>query len=71
MELLGFATAASGFGYVVGAAVGGPLVDRFPRRTHTIIALAVLLEAASTMLIPLSGELRDESGAVIMPHPVI
>ena len=57
MGSLGFATAASGCGYVVGAAAGGPLVDRFPGRQHVIVALAILTEAASTMVIPFATRL--------------
>jgi MFS family permease len=54
---LGFATAASGCGYVFGAAVAGPLVDRLPGRQHGIVTCAVVIEAASTMLIPFATRL--------------
>lgn len=54
---LGFATMAQGLGYVLGAAVAGPLVDRFPGQQHRIVTCAVLIEAASTMLIPLATTL--------------
>ena len=57
MGALGFATACQGLGYVLGAAAAGPLVDRFPGRQHRIVTFAVLIEAASTMLIPLATTL--------------
>lgn len=54
---LGFATGASGCGYVFGAAVGGPLVDHFPGRQHGIVTIAVVIEAVSTMLLPFATRL--------------
>ena len=66
MEQVGFATFAAGLGYVVGAAAGGPLVDRLPRRTHQIIAVAVLLEAITTVLVPYATSLAGVSTLLLL-----
>jgi MFS family permease len=66
MGALGFATAASGCGYVLGAAVAGPVVDRMPGRQHAIVTFAVVIEAASTMLIPFTTRLEVVSALLFV-----